>query len=351
MAQFIVLMSTLLINAVLHCSAQNVYCVIPTATSCSFCPHNSTNCTTLSEYAREAELYFTSNTTMVFLPGNHTLDTNITVANVTGLMMYGESSSDNLPTVVCNGPVGFSFTNMVDFKLHSIAFTSCSRDSSDPLASKYALLFDLVEYAELVNCSFHDNLGTALVVMNTSITLTGNTNFTCNHCEDDYCVGGGGIAAVSSSLIFIGDTTFIENNARFGNDATHGAAGIDIIDCSLTSTGSIHFINNTSTGYFIDYSNLFGPPGAIWASASSLHFTGTNNFINNSADDGIAGAIAVTSTSLSFTGSSNFNRNSGGYGGAICAECDSALSFFVPTPSLVTLQGLMAVQLLQVRAS
>ena len=264
---------------------------------------------------------------MVFLPGDHTLEMNITVANVDRLTMCGESSSDNLPTVVCNGVVGLSFTNMVDFKVHSLAFTACSRDFSDPLASKYALLLDMVELAEQVNCSFHDNLGTALVVMNTNIILAGNTDFTCNHCEDDYCVGGGGIAANSSNLTFIGDTLFIGNNARFGNNATHGAAGIDIIDCSLTSTGNIHFINNTNMGYFIDYFNLVGPPAAIWASASSLHFNGTNNFISNSANTGIAGAIAVTNTSLSFTGSSNFNYNSGFYGGAIYGECDSVLSF------------------------
>ena len=260
---------------------------------------------------------------MVFLPGDHVLDINITVTNVAGLIMHGESSLNNLPTVVCNGPVGLSFTSMVDFKVHSLAFTSCSRDFSDPLASKHALLFDLVEYAELVNCSFHGNSGTALVVINTNITLTGNTNFTHNHCEDDYCVGGGGIAAVSSNLTFIGDTMFIENNARFGDSATHGAAGIDIIDCILTSTGSIHFINNTNTGFSVS----FVPSGTIWASASSLHFTGTNNFIGNSAITGIAGAIAVTNTSLSFTESSNFNYNSGANGGAIYAECDSVLTF------------------------
>ena len=43
-----------------------------------------------------------------------------------------------------------------------------------------------------------------------------------DHCEGDYCVGGGGIAANSSNL------TLIENNARFGNNATHRAAEIDI---------------------------------------------------------------------------------------------------------------------------
>ena len=257
---------------------------------------------------------------MVFLQGDHTLDTNITVADVTRLMMRGESSLGSMPTVVCSGPVGFSFTSMMDFKIHSLAFTSCSRDFSDP--SKYALLFDLIELAELVNCSFHDNHGTALVVIKTTLILTGNTTFTRNHCEDDYCVGGGGIAANSSKLTFIGDTMFFGNNATFGNNPTHGAAGIDMIESSLTSTGNIHFINNTNNGNFIGY----GPLGAIWASASSLHFTGTNNFINNSADNGI-GVIGVTNTSLSFTGSNTFNYNSGILGGAIYAECDSVLSF------------------------
>ena len=259
---------------------------------------------------------------MVFLPGDHVLDTNITVANVTRLMMRGESSLGSMPTVICSGPVGFSFTSMVYFKIHSLAFTSCSRDFSDP--SKYALLFDLIELAELVNCSFHDNHGTALVVMNTTLVLAGNTTFARNHCEDDYCVGGGGIAANSSNLTFIGDTMFFGNNATFGNNPTHGAAGIDMIESSLTSTGNIHFINNTNNGNFIGYD--FGPLGAIWASASSLHFTGINNFINNSADNGI-GVIGVTNTSLSFTGSNTFNYNSGILGGAIYAECDSVLSF------------------------
>ena len=123
----IVLVTVLFINALSYCSAENVYCVTPTATSCSSCPQNSTNCTTLSEYAREEGLYFTSNTTMVFLPGNHTLDTNITVVNVAGLTLRGESSSDNLPTVVCNGPVGLKFTNIMNFKVQFLAFISCSR--------------------------------------------------------------------------------------------------------------------------------------------------------------------------------------------------------------------------------
>ena len=98
---FIVLVAALFISTPSYCSAENVYCVTPNATSCSSCPHNSTNCTTLSEYAQEAELYFTSNTTMVFLPGNHTLNVNITVANVSRLTMRREPTQGDRATIVC----------------------------------------------------------------------------------------------------------------------------------------------------------------------------------------------------------------------------------------------------------
>ena len=109
---FIVLVTgvtALLIITLSYCSAEKVYCITSTATSCSSCPPN-THCATLSEYAQEAEVHFTSNTTMVFLPGDHVLEVNIRGANVTRLTMHGESSSDNMATVVHNGSVGFSFT-------------------------------------------------------------------------------------------------------------------------------------------------------------------------------------------------------------------------------------------------
>ena len=101
------LVAALLINTLSYCSAENVYCVKPAVTSCSSCPQNSTHCNTLSEYAQEAEMYLTSNTTLVFLPGDHILQTNITVANVTRLTMRGESSSSDGATIVCSACVSW----------------------------------------------------------------------------------------------------------------------------------------------------------------------------------------------------------------------------------------------------
>ena len=230
---------------------------------------------------------------MVFLPGNHALDRKITVSNVVRLTMWGESSSDNIVTVVRNGSVGLSFTNMVDFNIYSLAFTSHNRSwsySSQP-ASKSALLLQSTRNAKLVNCFFHDNLGNGLTVHNTNITLEGN-KFTHNQCGcelfSDDCKLGCGITALNSNLTFIGNTSFHENNASY-----------------------------------------YESTGAIWASASSLDFNGMNSFIDNSAEYGSGGAIhAETSTSLTFNGTSTFSNNSAEwYGGAIYAETYSSLRF------------------------
>ena len=116
---------------------------------------------------------------------DHVLDINIWVANISRLTMRGHSSSDNRTTVVRNGSVGFSFKNMVDFNVYSLAFTSCKRswDPSSRPASNSALLLQSTANAKLVNCTFHDNLGDALTVGNTSITLVENNEFVRNICS------------------------------------------------------------------------------------------------------------------------------------------------------------------------
>ena len=162
---FTLLAAALLLYTLSYSSAENaVYCVTPTHASCSSCPQNSAHCTTLSEYAHRAELYYTSNTTMRFLPGDHTLNINITISNLTRLTMHGESAPRKRATVICNVSIGLSFTSIVKFEMYSSAFTSCSRKNSVLPARNYALLLQSIWYAELVNCFFYDNHGTALVV-------------------------------------------------------------------------------------------------------------------------------------------------------------------------------------------
>ena len=120
---------------------------------------------------------------MAFFSGDHTLDMNIAVARLT---MSGESSSGNRATVVHNGSVGFSFTNMVDFNIYSSAFTSYNKSWSYGThmhpPSNFALHLHSIKNGELVDCSFHDNLGTALIATKSDITLAKNNEFTHNQC-------------------------------------------------------------------------------------------------------------------------------------------------------------------------
>ena len=262
---------------------------------------------------------------MVFLPGDHALDTNITVANVASLTMCGESSSSNKTTVVCSGPVGLRFTNMVDFKIHSLAFTSCSRKNvlhryGASAAVPVALFLQSTEYAEVVNCSFHDNMATALLVNNTNITLAGNTEFTHNRA----CLGGG-ITTFSSNLTFTGNTTFFDNIAEITGqnicDSTGGA--IYALDQTVLSfSGTSNFIRNSAYN---------GGAGAIYASDTVLSFSGTNNFTDNvaSAIWTSGGAIYTShNTVLNLSGTSNFINNlvNSGNGGAIYANTYSKLT-------------------------
>ena len=356
---FIILVAALLINTLSYCSAENVYCVTPIATSCSFCPHNSINCSTLSEYAQEAKLYFTSNTTMVFLSGDHTLDTNITVGNVSSLTMHGESSSGNRATVVCSESVGLSFTSMVDFKINSLVFTSCSRiydmsNYSNNISilsiAHVALFLQDTQYTDLVNCSFRDNIGTPLAVTNTSITLAGNTAFAHNHCESN-CIGGA-IIALNSNLSFTENTTFLENSAKFNetfnifNNFPAGCGGAihasdntvlsfngvsNFINNSAYNGGAISMLDNTvitfygSSNFISNFADYGG--GAIFMSDNTaVHFIGTSNFVNNSGFQG--GAIyGLNNTALNFDGTNNFTNNSAYSGGAIYTTANSILTF------------------------
>ena len=280
---------------------------------------------------------------MVFLPGDHALDMNITVTNVASLTMVGKSSSGNRATVVCSGSVGFRFNGTVDLKIYSLAFKSCSRKYAAPPAilDNFALLLQTSQYAELVNCSFHDNIGTALAVNNTNITLAGNTEFTHNHCETNSCVGGG-IVALSSNLTFTGNTTFLENIVH----VFHGAGGAIYASPNtvVSFNGFSNFISNsahyggaiyteTSTVLFNGISNFITNSaeisgGAIYAIQNSVvSLNGTNNFISNSA--GHSGGAIYTSrnTAFNFSGISNFKNNSAEFGGAFCAVENTVLSF------------------------
>ena len=68
-----------------HVSAETFY-VTPTVNSS--CPEEALPCVTLSQYANTSLGYFTSNSSLILLPGNHSLDLNLSISNITSLSFY-----------------------------------------------------------------------------------------------------------------------------------------------------------------------------------------------------------------------------------------------------------------------
>ena len=90
------------------------------------CPENP--CLTLQQFAKNTSM-MESNTTLIFLPGNHELDSNISlsIASVDYLAMFSESLlADHEPlqlTITCEPNSGFVFVNVEHLWMKDITFS------------------------------------------------------------------------------------------------------------------------------------------------------------------------------------------------------------------------------------
>ena len=88
-------------------------------------------CHSLSEYTSRSQCYFTSNTTVHFLPGVHLLGENITVRGISNLSLVGssvDSSQGPSATIQCSrANVGLAFVGCTNLRVRKIAIRYCGR--------------------------------------------------------------------------------------------------------------------------------------------------------------------------------------------------------------------------------
>ncbi len=214
-------------------STETTYHIRPTSESP--CPYE--DCLTLSVYASETSRYFNNsdNLTLVFLPGEHVLNTFIIFQLLERLNLLGNTSS--LPNItskiVCNGIPALTLKNISKVEIKALTFYSCgtqskSRGSDIPAIAaafipNFQLLSCIMEHnvfslflykSKLVSqdCVFDSNMGVyggAVFAYNSTGVFAGQTVFKDNTAAVD----GGGIYAIHSELIFRGSATFIRNSA------------------------------------------------------------------------------------------------------------------------------------------
>ena len=122
--EYTVIITVLLVSLSSSVStAPAVYYVKPTPDT--KCPGSL--CFTLSEYAQNASQYFTSSGIFHFLPGNHTLDRNIPIYEVSSVSFVGEqdNASQPLSWITCTEPAFFNLTQVQVIKIHALGFRHC----------------------------------------------------------------------------------------------------------------------------------------------------------------------------------------------------------------------------------
>ena len=255
------------------CSAQSTYYVTPTPdTPCPGQP-----CYTFPAVVDS----LTSDTILVFLPGNYSLETSITFAGLDSLTLSGDTSS--LPQVTtsfsCSRQANIVFTSISELCITDIALISCGSFFTP------SVQLDQVFQASIANCIFQGGQKGALAVFNSNVNLANNT-FKNNSATFNY----------NGSCVCLKDGTANVSGNTFTNNCAGLRGGGIYLETSTANVSGNTFTNNCA--------GLQG--GGIYLENSSVSLYG-NLFNNNTASYG--GGMAVCRNSTVSATNNTFTRN------------------------------------------
>ena len=107
--------------------AAKTYYVIPT--SSSPCPKGGLPCFTLSQYASKTNAYFASNTSLVLLPGNHSLDSKLWINSISYLKFATKNTSMYTAVFCYQSVSGLYFEVIERVSITGLTFVGCGTNS------------------------------------------------------------------------------------------------------------------------------------------------------------------------------------------------------------------------------
>ena len=248
-----------------HLAKGNVYCIKPSVFKAP-CGNGQYLCEDLQYYASNSTFYFSSDTTMEFLPGEHSLrDANVLIKGVNNLKLTGESKACTFedhsikPQIVCPNS-SFLFQNITNLTLLSLSFSHCgqwvppSLYGHDNGTAKATLAFDTVLHLSLVSLSVSHSSGYGVLVYNT------HGHSVIRNCELTHNKGGVGYLGGNILLNYI------------SCPGTWQGSRVEVIDSVF------------SFGYFEDPHNTSG--GIATGIAVTLSCTGVNISMRNITAEG-----------------------------------------------------------------
>ena len=278
-------------------------------------------CLTLSKLAQNSSSWLSSNTTLFFLAGTHTLSTKLFVSSINTFSMLTNSTSEGTHVVVCQNRASFTFDGAKELRINGLKFIGCGSNE-----------FSSIRNLTIENSAFHghNNSRTALDITNSNLTILNSTfianrvgtcmeNFDAN-TESNVSVRIAGAILVSNSNISIINCNFLNNSAEIGGAMyINGLSNISIINSTFLSneatiTNNTHIqdcwtkLNNRETAC---------SGGTIIAFKSQLIIDGCA-FTNNTNMCGGGGALSIQQESVAEIRKSEFHGNrANGSGGAL----------------------------------
>ena len=299
-------------------------------------PGEGVPCFTLSQYATKPSNYFASNTTLILLPGNHSLDSKLSIRNITSLFIETTHSDTS---ITCNqsarltfetinvvsmrglvlfGCVNNEVTKVEQFTLEDCTFQGQGRDGTglelNEVSTAYIMRSSFSSntgkeiFKEIFDLDFRERrrVGGAIIIVNGTLGIT-ISNCTLNNNTVTGDGGAGGAVFVDSSHITIVNSTLNNNTATGGGGAVFAvSSNITIVNSTLN--------NNTVTGDE-------GWGGAVYADSSNI--TIVNSTLNNNTvtgDEGWGGAVYADSSNITIVNSTLNNNTATGDGGAVFAR-------------------------------
>ena len=312
----------------------------PSSLSCPGQP-----CLTLDQYTQQTATYFTTGSTFLFLPGNHTLQTTIKLTDISDVKFKRSTEQDstihaygNRGKILCMGVKNmtideliFKTTNLEVFKSKGIVISNstflgngksaltCSNSSIKIINGLFerntgnnggAISIEVTNL-DLINCIFFRNmaydLGGAIYAVSSNVTVSGTlmydsgtaVTFSCNSAS----YGGGALFLNRTIAVFSGSLILFQDNS-----AEWFSGGIYSIKSYLT------FVSSTTlfSGNF-----AYRSGGAIRTVYGTVQLLSRNTIFTNNSANFVGGAMYGSNTDMDFQGSIIFSHNSAEMGGGM----------------------------------
>lgn len=273
----------------------------------------NTDCVTLSQVIASNKSFLEENTALIFLHGNHSLDSNFILQNKSTLVMHSRSNSTR---VTCKQLGKVSLHQIESGSISNLEFVSCPLDLHNvsinikrcSLSLNVNSMIRPVLYSLSLRKYFRLYTG-ALYITKSNVTISSSI-FEKNQAEV------GGAVFVEHSFLKIVESFFKDNHVKCLTTSAIRYqicfGGAVYLYNSTTNVTSSVFENNSAEGAE-SHGGVFG----MISSSVNIH---SSTFINNAAPNGSGGVFFTRERNTIISNQNNFVKNSAGKSGGVLSS-------------------------------